>query len=63
MNPNSNGARTSEMLLEAVAHRLGQDAFDKAKDQAGEVIAWEKLRREKLNLSEIAFSTIRSASR
>jgi hypothetical protein len=54
MNPSPNGTRTSEILLEALAHQLGQDAFDKAKDQASEVVAWEKLRREKSNLSEIA---------
>ncbi len=53
MNSNSNGTHTSEILLEALAHQLGQDAFDKAKDQAHEVIAWEKTRREKSNLSEI----------
>jgi hypothetical protein len=53
MNPNSNGTRTSEILLESLAHQLGQDAFDKAKDHASEVIAWEKIRREKSNLSEI----------
>ncbi len=53
MNSNSNGTRTSENLLEVLAHQLGQDAFDKAKDQASEVIAWEKIRREKSNLSEM----------
>src|ERR1700675_2513700 len=53
MNSNINGTRASEILLEALAHQLGRDAFDKAKDQASEVIAWEKIRREKSNQSEI----------
>src|SRR5580704_16159257 len=54
MNAHQNGSRTSEILLEALAHQLGQDAFDRVKEQASEVVTWEKLRREKSNLSEIA---------
>jgi hypothetical protein len=43
----------AEQRLEGLARRLGQDAFEKAKQQASEVVASEKLRREKFNLSEI----------
>ncbi len=52
VNSNSNGYDST--LLESLAHQLGQEAFEKAKDQASEVVGWEKLRREKANLPEIA---------
>jgi hypothetical protein len=54
MKPNGTGSPTPEILVEGIARQLGQDAVEKAKEQAAEMIAWEKLRREKVNQSESA---------
>ena len=42
-----------ENRVEGLARQLGQEAFEIAKQQASEVVASEKLRRETFNLSEI----------
>src|SRR5437660_6490421 len=49
----------SQILLESLARELGQGAFEKAKDQASEIIASEKLRRERANQAEIQASRVR----
>jgi hypothetical protein len=43
----------SPVLLESLARGLGQDTFESVKEHASEIVAWEKIRREKSNLSEI----------
>jgi hypothetical protein len=54
MHASMNGRGNPQTLMHDLAHQLGQEAFEKAKDQASEVVSWEKVRREKANLSEIA---------
>jgi hypothetical protein len=50
----ANSFSIAENRLESLARQFGQDAFEKTKEQASEAVAWEKIRREKSNLSEIA---------
>jgi hypothetical protein len=56
MTPNGKSKHTngSGVLLEGAAYHLGQDAFEELKERAGELVAWEKIQRERLNQSELA---------
>jgi hypothetical protein len=49
MNSNGNG-----VTLEGAAYRLGQEAFAELNERAGHLVAWEKVRCETLNQSELA---------
>jgi hypothetical protein len=48
------GKSNSQICLSTLARTLGQDTFEKTKEQANRAIAHETLRRNKFNLAEIA---------
>jgi len=56
MKPNGRWQPTngSGVVLEGAAYRLGQDAFEELRERAGQLVAWEKIRCEALNQSELA---------
>ncbi len=59
MNRNGSASSKTEILVEAIARQMGRDAVEKSKEQIAELIAWEKVRHEKQNESEVKALKVR----